>query len=85
VAPKNGSATGGELVDLDVAVHGLLSGPAGCQAGGIHTVGEHRDRVLEGVGDRPEMPLVVGDECRIALRGETVGKVECAGGESHGH
>jgi hypothetical protein len=68
-------------VDLEIPVHGFLSGAAGPLACGIHPVGQIGDRLLEAPRDVREVLLVAGDQCRVGLRRETVRKVEGTGGQ----
>jgi hypothetical protein len=71
-------------VDLEVALERALprsSRPASlCR----ESVVELGDRAPESLGDRGEVLLVGGDQVGVALGGEAVGKVECAGGHGHG-
>ena len=70
---------GGQPVDLLVPVHRLLALAAGRPALGVEAVGQVGDRLLEALRDGREVLLVVGDQRRVGLGGEVVGKVERAG------
>jgi len=70
----------GQPVDLQVAVHGLLAGAAGLPARGVETVRQVGCRLLQSLGDGREVPLVAGDQRRVRLGGEVLGKVERADG-----
>ncbi len=77
-APQGAQASG-QPVDLHVAVHRLLAYAARRLARGIETVGQVGDRLLEALRDGREVLLVAGDQRRVGLGGEVVGKVERAG------
>ena len=75
-----GAQPGGQPVNLHVPVHHLLADAAsGRHAGGVKAVGQVGDRLLEALGDGREVLLVAGDQRRVGLGGEAVGKVEGAG------
>ena len=76
-----GAQAGGQPVDLHVPVHRLLADAAGRPARGVETVGQVGDRLLEALRDRREVPLVAGDQRRVGLGGEVVGKVEHGGSQ----
>ena len=59
----------------------LLAGAAGRPALGVEAVGQVGDRLLEALRDGREVLLVGGDQRRVGLGGEVVGKVERAGGQ----
>ncbi len=84
VAAQGAQATG-QPVDLGVPVHRLPALAARRPALGVETVGEVGDGLLEALRDGREVPFVVGDQCRIGLRGETVGEVEGTGGQGKFH
>jgi len=83
VTPK-GSSASGQPVDLHVPLHGHLALATRRASLGIEPIGEVRDRLVEALPNGGEMPLVVGDQRRVALCGKAVGKGECAGGQG-GH
>ena len=62
-----------------VPVHRLLADAAGRLALGVEAVGQVGDRLLEALRDGREVLLVAGDQRRVGLGGEAVGKVERAG------
>ena len=66
-------------MDLQVAVHRRLAGAAGRPALGVEAVGEVGERLLEALRDGREVPLVAGDQGRVGLGGEVVGKSERGG------
>jgi hypothetical protein len=66
-------------VDLQIPVHRRLADAAGRLACGIEAVGQVDDRLLEALRDGREVLLVAGDQGRVGLGGEVVGKVERAG------
>jgi hypothetical protein len=68
-------------VDLHVPVQRLLAYAAGRLALGMEAVGQVGDRLLEVVRDGREVLLVAGDQRRVSLGGEVVGKVKRAGGQ----
>lgn len=68
-------------VDLHVPVHRLAAYAAGRLAFGIQPVGQLGYRLLEALRDGREVLLVAGDQRRVGLGRETVGEVECAGGQ----
>jgi hypothetical protein len=68
-------------VDLHVPVHRRLADTAGRPALGIEAVGQVGDRLLQALRDGHEVLLVVGDQRRVGLGGETVGKVERTGSQ----
>ena len=76
---------GGQPVDLQVPVHRRLADAAGRPALGVEAVGQLGDRLLEALRDGREVLLVAGDQRRVGLGGEAVGKVKRAGGQGvHG-
>jgi hypothetical protein len=76
-----GAQASGQPMDLHVPVHRLLAFAAGRLAPGIEAVG---DRLLEALRDGREVLLVAGDQRRVGLGGEVVGKVKGAGSQG-GH
>ena len=76
-----GAQASGQPVDLHVPVHRLLADAAGRLARGVEAVGQVGDRLLEALRDGREVLLVAGDQRRVGLGGEVVGKVERAGGQ----
>src|SRR6202035_1072465 len=76
-----GAQASGQPVDLHVPVHRLLAYAAGRLALGIEAVGQVGDRLLEALRDGREVLLVAGDQRRVGLGGEVVGKVERAGSQ----
>jgi hypothetical protein len=78
-APQ-GTQTSGPPMDLHVPLHRLLTQPTLRLARGIEAVGQVGDRLLETLGDGREVPLVLGDEGRVGLRAEVLGKVEGTSG-----
>ena len=75
----------GQPVDLHVPVHRLLAYAAGRLALGIEAAGQVGDRLLEALRDGREVLLVAGDQRRVGLREEVVGKVKRAGSQGiHG-
>ncbi len=64
-----------------VPVHGLLADAAGRPELGVEAAGQVGDRLLEAVRDRREVLLVGGDQRRVGLGGETVGKVKRTRGQ----
>jgi hypothetical protein len=79
--PAQGAQAGGQPVDLQVPVERLLARAARRLALGVEAVGLLGDRALQALRDGREVPLVVGDQRRVGLGGEMVGKIECAGGQ----
>ena len=79
--PAQGPQPGRQPVHLGVPVHRLLADAAGRPELGLEAAGEVGDRLLEGVRDRREVPLVGGDQRRVGLGGETVGKVKGTRGQ----
>ena len=71
----------GQPVDLHVPVHRLLADAAGRLALGIEAVGQVGDRLLQALRDGREVLLVAGDQHRVGLGGEAVGKVKRAGSQ----
>ena len=55
--------------------------PPGALRCGVETVGQVGDRLLEALRDGGEVLLVAGDQRRVGLVGEAVGKVEYARGQ----
>ena len=76
-----GAQASGQPVDLHVPVHRRLAHAAGRLALGIEAIGQLGDRLLEALRDGREVLLVAGDQRRVGLGGEVVGKVERAGGQ----
>jgi hypothetical protein len=76
-----GAQPGGQPVDLEVPVQGLLADAAGCPALGIEALGEVGDGLLEAFGDGGEVLFVGRDEGGIGLGGEVVGEGERAAGQ----
>src|SRR6202035_2066308 len=73
-----GAQASGQPVDLHVPVHRLLAYAAGRLALGIEAVGQVGDRLPEALRDGREVLLVAGDQRRVGLRAEVVGKVKRA-------
>ena len=71
--------------DLQVPIQRRLAGAAGFLAQGIETVGHVGDQLLETLRDAREMQFVAGDQRRVGLAGEAIGKVEHAGGGRQGN
>ncbi len=71
----------GQPVDLHVTVHRLPAYAAGRLALGIEAVGQVGDRLLEALRDDREVLLVAGDQRRVGLGGEVVGKIKGAGSQ----
>jgi len=65
-------------VDLHVPVQRLLADSARRLAFGVEAVGQVGDRLLEALRDGREVLLVDGDQRRIGLGTETVGKIKRA-------
>ena len=61
----------------------LLAAAAGGSAFGVEAFRELGDLLLEAVGDGGEVLLVAGDQARVGLGGEGVGKGESAGRAVH--
>ena len=76
-----GAQASGQPVDLHVPVHRLLADAAGRPALGVEAVGQVGDRLLEALRDGREVLLVAGDQRRVGLADEVVGKVERAGSQ----
>jgi hypothetical protein len=76
--PAQQAEPGGQPVDLQVPLHRVLADAAGCPALGLEAAGQVGDRLLEGLPDGGEVPLVGRDQRRVGLGGETGGKVERA-------
>jgi hypothetical protein len=72
---------GGEPVDLQVPVHRGLTLAARCLAFGVEARGQVGDGLREAGRDGREVLLVPGDERRVGLGGEVLGKVKCAGSQ----
>ena len=68
-------------MDLHVPVHRLLAYAAGRLELGIEAAGQVGDRLLEALRDGREVLLVAGDQRRVGLGGEAVGKVKRAGSQ----
>jgi hypothetical protein len=68
-------------VNLHVPVHRRLAYAAGRPALGIKAAGQAGDRLLEALRDDREVLLVAGDQRRVGLGGEVVGKVKRAGSQ----
>ncbi len=66
-------------MDLHVPVHRLLPYAAGRLALGLEAVRQVGDRLLKALRDGRELLLVAGDQRRVGLAGEAVGKVKGAG------
>jgi len=80
-----GAQASGQPVDLHVPVHRRLAYAAGRRALGIEAAGQVGDRLLEALRDGREVLLVAGDQRRVGLGGEVVGKVKRAGSQrAHG-
>jgi hypothetical protein len=62
-----GAQAGREPVDLLVPVQGGLSSATRCPARGGQAVGQLGGRLRQGLGDRREVRVVVGDEAGSAL------------------
>ena len=71
----------GQPVDLHVPVHRLLAYATGRPALGIEAAGQVGDRLLKALRDGREVLLVAGDQRRVSLGGEAVGKVKRAGSQ----
>lgn len=71
----------GQPVDLHVPVHRLLAYAARRLELGIEAVGQIGDRLLEALRDGREVLLIAGDQRRVGLEGEAVGKVKRPGGQ----
>src|SRR3954454_18733711 len=69
-----------QSMDLQVPVHRLLADAAGGPSLGIEALGQICDRLLEALRHGGEMLLVPGDQPRLSLGREMLGKVECTGG-----
>lgn len=76
-----GAQPAGQPVDLRVPLHRLPADTAGRLARGVETVGQLGDRLLEALRDGGEVLFVAGDQRRVGLGGESVGKVERTGGQ----
>jgi hypothetical protein len=75
----------GQPVDLHVPVHRLPAGATGRLARGIEAVGQVGDRPLEALRDGHEVLLVAGDQRRVGVKEEVVGKDKHAGSQGvHG-
>src|SRR5699024_10527622 len=70
-----------EPVDLQVSVHRLLTAAARGTALSGEPLSEVGDSGLQVSSDPGEVGLVAGDQCRVGLGGQVVGKVEGAGGQ----
>jgi hypothetical protein len=81
--PPEGTESGTRAVDLEVTVERLLPRALVAPPQCIEPRADLGRRTLEGGGDRREVRLVGGDERRITLGGESVGKVEDAGVRCH--
>lgn len=68
-------------MDLQVPVHRLPADAAGRPALGVEAVGQVGYRLLKALRDGREVLLVAGDQRRVGLGGEMVGKVKRAGGQ----
>ncbi len=81
-----GAQATGQPVDLHVPVHRLPADAAGRLELGVEAFGQFGDRLLEALSDGREVLFVAGDQRRVGLGGEVVGKVERAGGQGvHRH
>ena len=76
-----GAQASGQPVDLRVPVHRLLAYAAGRPALGVKAAGQIGDRLLEALRDGREVLLVAGDQRRVGLGREAVGKVKRAGSQ----
>jgi len=65
-------------VDLHVPIQRLLANAAGRLALGVEAAGQVGDRLLEALCDGREVLLVDGDQRRIGLGAETLGKIKRA-------
>jgi hypothetical protein len=63
-------------VDLHVPFHRLGAHAAWRLALGLEAAGELGDRLLQALRDGRELLLVAGDQRRVGLGGETLGKVK---------
>ena len=72
---------GAQPVDLLVALQALRARLGRRPALGVEPVGQVRDRLLEALREGREVLLVPGDQRRVGLGGEVVGKVERRGGQ----
>jgi hypothetical protein len=77
--PAQGAQARGQPVDLHVPVHRPLADAARRLPLGIEAAGQVGDRLLEALRDGREMLLVGGDQSRVGLGREVVGKVKRAG------
>ena len=73
-----GAQAGGQPVHLEVTVEGRLPGAGRREPGRVEAVGQVGDRLLEAALDRGEVALVGGDQRRVGLVGQVLGKVERA-------
>lgn len=64
-------------VHLQVAVHGLLPVPARATAYLVQPFVQLGDLLLETLPDGGEVPLVIGDQCRVRLGVVTAREIEC--------
>jgi hypothetical protein len=71
-----GAQPRGQPVDLQVAVHRLLTRTSRRLACDVETVGQVGHRLLEALRDGDEVLLVAGDERGIGLGSQVVGQVE---------
>lgn len=76
-----GAQASGQPVDLQVPVHRLPAFAAGRLTLGSEAVGQVGDRLLEALRDGREVLLIAGDQRRVGLGREVVGKVKRAGGQ----
>ena len=74
-----GPQASAQPVDLRVPVHRLLAYAAGRLELGLEAFGQVGDRLLEALRDGREVLLVGGDQRRVGLGGEPLGKVKRAG------
>ncbi len=73
-----GTQPGGQPVNLQVPLQRPLAHAARRPALGIQTAREVRDRLLEALRDSREVQLVAGDQRRVGLGSEALGKVKRA-------
>jgi hypothetical protein len=78
-APQRTQASG-QPVDLHVPFHRLLTQATRRLARGVEAVGQVGHGMPEALRDGREVPLVLGDQGRVGLRAEVLGKVEGSDG-----
>src|SRR5256885_6428547 len=76
-----GPQASGQPDDLLARVRRPPALAAGRPAFGIEAFRQVGDRLREALRDGRKMPLVAGDQRRVGLRGELVGKIKRAGGQ----